>query len=260
MSNEREILYGRQPILESLRAGRRTFHALWVAESAKGAIVAETRAEASRRGVPVHPCAKAQLDRLTHSGHHQGVALEAGPYPYEDPETMRRAAELAGEPLWLLFLDHIHDPQNLGSILRSAEAAGAHGVVLPRDRAALVTPAAARASSGACEHLRVARVPNLAEAMEEWKRRGLRLIGLEADPSAPLLTDIPLDGPLGLAVGNEGEGLGKRVAKTCDLLVRLPMRGHVQSLNAAVSAAIALYETRRQRDTQTRAAIGERSA
>ncbi len=247
MSN-REILYGRRTILEALRAGRRVFHRLLIAAPSRGTIVTEISNEAKRRNVPLEHCPKSLLDRLTHSGHHQGIALETGPYPYADPEDMYRAAVENREALFLLFLDHIYDPQNLGSLLRTAEAAGAHGVILPRHRAALVTPAAARASSGACEHLRVALVANLPRAMAEWRERGLRVFGLDIAGTAPLLTETPLDGPLGLVVGNEGEGLGKLVARACDAIVRLPMCGRVQSLNAAISGAIALYEVRRQRD------------
>ncbi len=254
----REILYGRRPLIEALRAGRRRLHTLWLAEGVHGAIVEEARGEAARRKVPVRTCPRSQLDRWTHSGHHQGVALEVSPYPYADPEDLRRAAETAGESLFLLLLDHLEDPQNVGSLLRTAEAAGVHGVILPRDRAVGITPAVARASSGASEHLRIAQTPNLVRAMAEWKARGVWLFGLEADPAAPLLTETKLEGPLGLVVGHEGEGLGRLVARTCDALVRLPMRGRIGSLNAAVSGAIALYEVRRQRDLRAREAKGTR--
>jgi len=252
----REILYGRRPLIEALRAGRRRFHALWLAEGVRGATVEEARREAGRRNVPVRTCPRSQLDRWTHSGHHQGAALEVSPYPYADPEDLRRAAESARESLFLLFLDHLEDPQNVGSLLRTAEAAGVHGVILPRDRAVAITPAVARASSGASEHLRIAQAPNLVRALAEWKERGVWLFGLDADPAAPLLTETKLEGPLGLVVGQEGEGLGRLVAKTCDALVRLPMRGRISSLNAAVSGAIALYEVRRQRDARASAANG----
>lgn len=250
--NDREILYGRRPMIETLRAGRRRAHALWLADGARGPAIAELRALAQRNQVPIRACPKSQLDRWTRSGHHQGVALETDPYPYGDPEDMLRAAEAERQPLFLLVLDHIEDPQNVGSLLRTAEAAGVHGVILPRDRAAAVTPAVVRASSGASEHLRIARVGNLAETIELWKRRGVWFFGLEADPSAAPLTEAPLTRPLGLVVGNEGEGLGRRIARACDALLRLPMRGRVQSLNAAISGAIALYEVRRQRDLRGR--------
>ena len=253
MTPENEIIFGRRAVLEVLRAGRRTIHAVLIAEGAHGAIVTEAQTEARRRRLPIRLCPRALLDRLTHSGHHQGVALETSPYPYENPETMLRTAEEAGEPLFLLFLDHLHDPQNLGAILRSAEAVGVHGVILPEAHAAAVTPAAVRASSGAAEHLRVARVRAFAQHLREWKQRGLRLVGLESTPSLPLLTDLPLDGPIGLIIGNEGEGLTKAAARACDVRARLPMRGRIESLNASVSAGIALYEVRRQRDLRARA-------
>jgi len=247
-----EILYGRRPLIETLRAGRRAVHAVWIAEGARGPTVDDVRAAAASRRLAVRTCSRADLDRRTRSGNHQGVALETAPYPYADPEVMLRAAETARESLFLLLLDHIEDPQNVGSLLRTAEAAGVHGVLMPRDRAVAVTPAVVRASSGASEHLRIAQVPNLARAIDEWKRRGLWIFGLDAAPSAPLLTETALRGPVGLVVGNEGEGLGRLVAKSCDALVRLPMHGRIGSLNAAVSGGIALYEVRRQRDAAAR--------
>lgn len=249
----REILYGRRPLVEALRAGRRQFFALWVAEGARGAIVEEARREAARRGVPIQTCRKSQLDRWTHSGHHQGVALEVSSYPYADMEDLWKGAAAAGEPPFLLFLDHLEDPQNVGSLLRTAEAAGVHGVIVPRDRAAPISPAVARASSGATEHLLIAQAPNLVRAIEEWKQRGLWIFGLDMDADLPLLTETRLDGPVGLVVGHEGEGLGRLVARTCDARVRIPMRGRIGSLNAAVSGAIALYEVRRQRDLRAKA-------
>lgn len=248
----REILYGRRPLIEALRAARRHFHALWIAEGVRGSIVEEARREAARRGVPIQTCRKSQLDRWTHSGHHQGVALEASVYPYADPEDLWRAATTAVEPPFLLFLDHLEDPQNVGSLLRTAEAAGVHGVIVPRDRAAPISPAVARASSGATEHLLIAQAPNLVRALEEWKQRGLWIFGLDVDADLPLLSDTRLDGPIGLVVGHEGEGLSRLVARTCDARVRIPMRGRIGSLNAAVSGAIALYEVRRQRDLRAR--------
>jgi 23S rRNA (guanosine2251-2'-O)-methyltransferase len=159
---------------------------------------------------------------------------------------MRLARESQASP-FLLLLDHVQDPQNLGSLLRTAEAAGVHGVIIPGRRAAGVTPAAVRASAGAAEHVRVALVANLVQAMRQLKAEGVWIAGLEAAPDAQLYTKAALSGPLGLVIGSEGQGLARLVRETCDFLIRLPMLGRVESLNAGVAGAIALYEARRQR-------------
>jgi 23S rRNA (guanosine2251-2'-O)-methyltransferase len=156
-------------------------------------------------------------------------------------------AQAAEQSPFLLLLDHLLDPQNLGSLLRSADAAGVHGVVLPGRRAAGITPAAVRASAGAAEHVLVAQVTNLVQAMERLKGEGLWLAGLEAMAEAQAYTQADLTGPLGLVIGSEGSGLARLVRERCDFLIRLPMHGQVESLNAAVAGAIALYEVRRQR-------------
>jgi len=245
-----EILYGRQVVAECLRAGRRAVHRLFVAAGARGTgRVDDVLQAAARRRLPVLETDKSRLDRLTSSGHHQGLALEAEPYPYVSIEDVL-AARREGEPPFLLILDHLQDPQNLGSLLRTAEGAGVTGVVIPKDRAAAVTPAVVRASSGASEHLLVARVANIVAAMGAARDAGLWVYGLDSDPGAPRLAEARLDGPVALVVGNEGQGLARLVRERCDARARLPMRGHVESLNAAVSGAIALYEIRRQRDAR----------
>ncbi len=245
----REILYGRQALLEVLRAGRRDLHRLLVAEGTQTAgLPAEILRLAHHRRVPVAACARRDLDRMTLNGNHQGLALESDPYRYEELGTLLASASTAPEPPFLLVLDHVQDPQNVGSMMRSADAAGVTGVVMPRDRACAVTPAVVRASSGAVEHLQVAQVTNLVRAIAEIKERRVWVYCLEAFPEAPLHTEIRLDGAVAIVVGNEGEGIGRLVRQTCDGVLRLPMKGRVGSLNAAVAAAIALYEVRRQRD------------
>jgi 23S rRNA (guanosine2251-2'-O)-methyltransferase len=244
----REILYGRQPVRETLRAGRRQVFQLLLAQGIKpSGIVREVISFARMANVPVREVDRRELDKLGGEVNHQGLAAEVSGYPYLDLEAMLDAARQAGEPLFLLLLDHVQDPQNLGSLLRTADAAGVHGVIIPGRRAAGVTPAAVRASAGAAEHVRVARVTNLVRAMEELKTAGLWLAGLEATPEAQLFTQADLSGALGLAVGSEGQGLSRLVREKCDFLIRLPMRGQVESLNAGVAGGIALYEARRQR-------------
>jgi 23S rRNA (guanosine2251-2'-O)-methyltransferase len=243
----REILYGRQPVRETLRAGRRQVFRLVVAQGIKRAgVVSQSLALAEQIGVPVQTVDRRELDKLGGEVNHQGLAAEVSGYPYVDLAEPLEAARQSDTPPFLLLLDHIQDPQNLGSLLRSAEAAGVHGVVIPGRRAAGVTPAAVRASAGAAEQVRVAQVTNLVRAMEWLKAEGLWMVGLEAAPGAQLYTEADLGGSLGVVVGSEGKGLSRLVRERCDYLIRLPMMGQVESLNAAVAGAITLYEARRQ--------------
>jgi 23S rRNA (guanosine2251-2'-O)-methyltransferase len=244
----REVLYGRQPVVETLRAGRRQIFKLMLARGVRTTgTVDEALALASRVGVPLQEVERSALDRLGSEAHHQGLAAEVSGYPYVELLAPVEAARREGEAPFLLLLDHLLDPQNVGSLLRSADAAGVHGVVIPDRRAASVTPAAVRASAGAAEHLRVAMVTNLAQAMGTLQAQGVWLAGLDMAPEAQEYTAADLRGALGLVVGGEGTGLGRLVRERCDLMIRLPMHGRVASLNAAVAGAIALYEARRQR-------------
>jgi 23S rRNA (guanosine2251-2'-O)-methyltransferase len=247
----REILYGRQPVYEALRAGRRQAFRLLLARGLPATGIVRTILEfADQRKVPVQPVDRQELDKLGTESHHQGVAVEVSGYPYVDTADLLDRSRRAGEPPFLLLLDHVLDPQNLGSLLRTAEAAGAHGVIIPGRRGAPVTPAAVRASAGAAEHLLVAQVTNLVQAMQTLKSQRVWLAGLEALASAQWYTQADLSGSLGLVVGSEGEGLARLVRETCDFLVRLPMRGMVASLNAAVAGGIVLYEAHRQRSSK----------
>ena len=244
-----EILYGRQPVREVLRAGRRqVFTVLLAANVKKGEIVRQILTLAERRSVPVQRVERRDLaKRIGGEVNHQGLAAVVSAYPYVDLDALLDVAHRAGQSPFLLLLDHLQDPQNLGSLLRSAEAVGVHGVVLPHRRAADITPATVRASAGAAEHVRVAQVPNLVQAMKALKGAGLWLAGLDMAADAQLYTQADLGGPLGLVVGSEGRGLARLVRETCDFLIRLPLEGQVESLNAAAAGAVALYETHRQR-------------
>lgn len=244
----REILYGRQPVRETLRARRRQVFTLLLAEGVRPAgVVAQILALAQAAGIPVQTVNRRELDNLGGEVNHQGLAAEVSGYPYVDLAEPLRLATEAGASPFLLLLDHVQDPQNLGSLLRTAEAAGVHGVIIPGRRAAGVTPAAVRASAGAAEHVRVAQIANLVQAMRQLKAEGVWIAGLEAAPDAQLYTKAALNGPLGLVIGSEGQGLARLTRETCDFLIRLPMLGQVESLNAGVAGAIALYEARRQR-------------
>lgn len=193
---------------------------------------------AAEAGVQVQSVPRRELDGVADG--HQGVALQAGPYPYSDLGEMLTLAVQRGEPPFLLLLDTLQDPQNLGTLLRTAEAVGIHGVLLPHRRAATVTPAVVNASSGACEHLLIGQ-GNLAQTIELLKNENVWVVGLEGGKEAQPLGEVDLSGPLALVVGSEGEGMRRLVRESCDLLLRLPMRGRVESLNAAVAGSVALF-------------------
>jgi 23S rRNA (guanosine2251-2'-O)-methyltransferase len=246
----REWITGRNAVYEALQAGRRQPFRLLVAQGTqeKGRL-AEALALAAARGIPVEYVEHARLDSLG-SGD-QRVALEASDYPYVGLEDMLDLAERQGELPFLLILDTLQNPQNFGILLRTAEAVGVHGVLLPLRRTATITPAVVSASSGASEHLLVAQV-NLAQAIDRLKEAGVWVVGLDVDPPAQEVDQVRLDGPLALVVGNEGEGMHRLVRRSCDLLVRLPMRGRVASLNAAVAGSLALYLAWRARGLSAR--------
>jgi 23S rRNA (guanosine2251-2'-O)-methyltransferase len=241
----REWIYGRQAVREVLRAGRRTVFLLRLAESARlQGVLEEILGLARIKKIRIEKVAASTLDAL--DGNHQGVAVQAGGYPLAPLEEILAGSEEAGPGALLLILDQIQDPQNLASLLRTAEAAGVQGVILPLRRAAGVTPAVVNASAGAVEHLRIAQ-SNLAQTIREIKQRGIWVLGLDADPAAESTLASDFRGPIALVVGGEGEGLRPLVRKSCDRLVRLPMLGKVQSLNAAAAGSIALYLILHQR-------------
>lgn len=257
--SKQEIVFGRQPVSEMLRAGRREVRAILMANNVRqtAASVVQLVKLAERKELPIRPVSGFDLDRLCHSGHHQGVAAEVSEYPYVETDDLLVMPEGRRMPPLLLLVDHVQDPQNLGSILRSSDAAGVDGVVIPVHRAVDVTAAVVRASAGAAEHVRVARVTSLHQAMLRMKESGIWMVGLEGTAEAVPYTAANLEGPLALVVGGEDEGLSKLVRETCDEIIRLPMRGRVGSLNAAVAAAIALYEVRRRQESALHTSGGE---
>lgn len=243
-----ELLYGRNAVRESLRARRRVFHRLYVSQSVQeSGIIAEIINLAQQAGVPVERIERQTLDRRLRDANHQGVMLEAAPYPYVELDTCLNAAAERREAALLLLLDHLQDPQNIGTLLRTAEAVGCHGVVIPGRRAAEITPAVVNASSGAVEHLRVAMVTNLNQTIEELQHAGIWVVGLEQDEQAQDIDAVDLDLPLALVIGAEGTGIARLVRERCDFLVRLPIVGQVGSLNAAIAGSIAIYHAWRQR-------------
>ncbi|MDQ3695869.1 MAG: 23S rRNA (guanosine(2251)-2'-O)-methyltransferase RlmB [Chloroflexota bacterium] len=231
-----ELLYGRNAVAEAL-FGRRHPRRLFVAEGVKeDERIRAILQRAEERKVPIDRPPRLLLDDLFSGSNHQGVALETTSYPYVEFDDLVTATGT------ILMLDHLQDPQNFGTLLRAAEAAGVGGVVMPHDRSAEVTPAVVNASAGAVEHLRIAQVPNLARSIEALKSRGRWVVGLADGPAATDLFTTDLPQPAVLVVGAEGSGIGHNVRHHCDLLVSLPMHGRVASLNAATAGAIALYE------------------
>lgn len=246
----RETLYGRQAVRECLRAGRRAPYRLALMDRVLSTpIIEEIEELAEAQSVPVARVSRHEMASLVGDDNHQGVALEVSGYPYVTVYDMLDAAdEQEAVPLFLL-LDLVQDVRNLGSLMRTAEAAGVHGVIVQGRRAAGVTPSAVNASSGAVEHLLVAQVTNLSRAIEKLKRADVWIAGLEDVYGAKLYTETDLTVPLGIVVGSEGEGLRRLVRERCDWLMALPMKGEINSLNVTVAGSIALYEVLRQRDS-----------
>jgi len=241
------ILYGVNPVRELLRAGGEGLSELWLAEGGtRGAAFAELERLGRAAGAKIRAAPRQKLDRLSGTDRHQGVVAVVADFAYAELADLLDAAAASGRPPLLVVLDGVEDPHNLGAIIRSAHGLGAHGVVIPKDRAVGVTPAAAKASAGAVERCPVARVTNVAKTLESLKEAGVWSVAIAVDGERPL-GDVDLAGPVALVLGSEAEGLRPLVRKTCDLSAKIPMTGDLDSLSVSASAAIALYEAARQR-------------
>src|SRR5574341_1105672 len=236
-----EFLYRRNVVLEALRAGRREVRRMMIASDANRDSLREVLTEAERQRIKIDQRPARELNIISHGDNHQGVVLEVGPYPYADFDDPFARAHLANEPPLVLLLDQVQDPANVGRLLRTAEACGVHGVYLPDKGSGEITPAVVTASMGASEHMLVARVGNMAKAIEMIKHEDVWIAGLDLSAQAQQFDRVDLNRPLGIIVGNEGSGMRRLVRDKCDFLIRLPMRGHVQSLNAAIAGSIVLY-------------------
>lgn len=247
-----DLIVGRRAVLETLRARRRRPFRLWIEGNegdALAPVVGEARAEALAAGVPVRFVRGGLFEKLAREVvNAQGLALEAGDYPYAGLDAIFALAKQRAEPPLLLILDHLQDPQNLGTLIRSAEAFGVHGILIPDRRAARVTAAVSNASAGAVEHMLVAQVTNLNRAIDDLKAAGIWVAGLDGGPGATPLARANLAGALALVVGSEGEGLSRLTREHCDFLVRIPMVGRVESLNAAIAGSIVLAAARQTRE------------
>ena len=235
---------GRNAVIEAYRAGR-AIDRIYIQDGCQDGPVMTIKREARKHDTVIKYVARERLDQLSETGKHQGVIAYAAAYEYVQVEDILEKAREKGEPPFLILLDNIEDPHTLGAIIRPANLAGAHGVIIPRNRAVGLTATVARTSAGALNYTPVARVTNLARTIEELKKEGLWFVC--ADMDGTMMYDLDLKGPIGLVIGNEGEGVGKLVREKCDMVASIPMKGQIDSLNASVAAGVLAYEILRQR-------------
>lgn len=238
------MIEGRNPVIEAIRAGRE-IEKILVQDGLKDGPVLTIKREAAKKEIPIRYVDKTRLDQISETGKHQGVIAYAAACSYADIEDLFKKAEEAGEDPFFILLDGIEDPHNLGAIIRTANLSGAHGVIIPKNRAASLTATVARTSAGALNYTPVAQVTNLTRTIEDLKKRGLWFVC--ADMDGTVMYDLDLKGPLGLVIGNEGEGVSRLVREACDLKAAIPMKGDIDSLNASVAAGVLAYEIVRQR-------------
>lgn len=240
-----ETIEGRNPLLEALRANR-AISKIYLAKGSDQRELREIMALAKERGIPLQWVPRQKLEALASTKGHQGVVALASPVPYADLDEILARAKEQGEDPFIIILDHLEDPHNLGAILRTAEAVGVHGVVIPKRRGVTVTGTVTKTSAGAVEYVPIARVANLRQAMEELKEKGCWIVGADLQGSISFF-EADLKGPLALVIGSEGQGMSRLVRETCDLLIKIPMVGRLNSLNASVAASVILYEIFKQR-------------
>lgn len=240
-----EIIAGRNPVREALRAGR-PINKIIMTKGAGGGPLAEITKLAKENNIPIQLVEREHLDKINSGVPHQGVLAYTAAKEYVEFEEILAIARAKGQDPFIIMLDEMNDPHNLGAIIRTADAAGAHGVIIPQRRSVALTATVAKASAGAVEYVPVARVTNLDQTIRQLKDAGLWVVGADM-AGAEIHWEAKLTGPLLLVIGGEGKGLGRLIKERCDMLVRLPMAGRVGSLNASVAAALLIYEVVRQR-------------
>ena len=243
-----EYIWGRNPVLETLQSSRKVKRILLAEGQRDSPILMTIQQEATKKHIPLETVPRSRLDQLSRGAVHQGCLIVVEERHYATLDDILAYAHSKQEAPFLLLLDAIQDVNNLGSLIRTAEAAGVHGIVLPEHRAAEINATVVKTSAGATEHLLIAQETNLTHTIDALKKQDVWVIGLAGEAST-FYHQANLTGPLALVVGNEGKGLGRLVREHCDLLIKLPMHGHINSLNAAVAGSIALYEALRQRST-----------
>jgi 23S rRNA (guanosine2251-2'-O)-methyltransferase len=241
-----EILYGFHPVYEALRAGRRTFHEIYISKQAHTKRIQQISAAVARKDLPLKEVSPARLQTIAGPVSHQGVAARVTAYPLVDVAVLLEATISVDRPPLLLLLDHIVDPHNLGAIIRTAVCAGVDAVIVPKDRSAHPSPAVSRVSAGALEYMRVAQVNNIVRVVKTLKEQDLWIVGLDQNAGQSVY-DADLTGPVGLVIGGEEKGIRTLVKQNCDFLISIPQTGKVGSLNASVAGAIVMYESYRQR-------------
>lgn len=244
MAYEEYTIEGRNAVTEAFRAGK-TIDKLYILDGCQDGPVLTIKKEARKQDTIIKYVPKERLDQLSRTGKHQGVIATAAAYEYAQVEDILQKAREKKEPPFILLLDNIEDPHNLGAIIRTANLAGAHGVIIPKNRAVGLTAAVARASAGALNYTPVAKVTNLARTIEELKKEGLWFVCADMDGTP--MYQLDLKGPIGLVIGSEGEGVGRLVKEKCDMCASIPMKGDIDSLNASVAAGVLAYEIVRQR-------------
>ena len=244
MRYEELTIEGRNAVLEAFRSGK-TIDRLFVLDGCQDGPVRTIVREAKKHDTIVNFVPKERLDSMSETGHHQGVMAYAAAYEYAEVEDILKIAEEKGEPPFLFLLDGIEDPHNLGAIIRTATLAGAHGVIIPKRRAVGLTATVARTSAGALNYTPVAKVTNMAATIEDLKKRGIWFVC--ADMGGESMYRLNLTGPIGLVIGNEGEGVSRLVKEKCDMIASIPMKGDIDSLNASVATGVLAYEIVRQR-------------
>ena len=244
MRYEEMTIEGRNAVMEAFRSGK-TIDRVYVLKGCQDGPINSILREARKHDTLVKFVAKERLDQMSETGKHQGVIASAAAYAYAEVEDMLKLAEEKGEPPFLFLLDDIEDPHNLGAIIRTANLAGAHGVIIPKRRAVGLTATVARTSAGALNYTPVAKVTNLSATIEELKEKGMWFVC--ADMGGTTMYDLNLTGPIGLVIGNEGDGVSRLVKEKCDFVASIPMKGEIDSLNASVAAGVLAYEIVRQR-------------
>lgn len=235
---------GRNAVLEAFRSGK-TIDRLFVLDGCQDGPILTIKREAKKQDTLIKYVEKERLDQMSETGRHQGVIAVSAAYDYSEMEDIFALAEKKGEPPFVIILDNIEDPHNLGAIIRTANLVGAHGVIIPKNRAVGLTATVARTSAGAINYTPVVKVTNIAKTIEELKERGLWFVC--ADMDGDLMYDLNLTGPIGLVIGNEGEGVGRLVKEKCDFVAAIPMKGDIDSLNASVAMGVLSFEIARQR-------------
>ncbi|MBO5082554.1 MAG: 23S rRNA (guanosine(2251)-2'-O)-methyltransferase RlmB [Lachnospiraceae bacterium] len=235
---------GRNAVMEAFRSGK-CIDKLFVLDGCQDGPVLSIKREAKKQDTVIRYVNKERLDQMSETGKHQGVIAYAAAYDYAEVEDIMQSAKDKGEDPFIFLLDNIEDPHNLGAMIRTAHLAGAHGVIIPKNRAVGLTATVARTSAGALNYLPVAKVTNLAKTIEDLKKEGLWFVC--ADMDGIIMYDLNLKGPIGLVIGSEGEGVGRLVKEKCDLIASIPMKGQIDSLNASVAAGVLAYEIVRQR-------------